>query len=120
MKRDMDLIRKMVLAVEDAPSGYAPDHAIEGYSPEQVGYHAYLLVDAGLAIGFNMTTHGESSPNWRLLHLTWEGHEFADAAREESRWNTAKRTVKEKAGTVSVGVLTQLLGALAKQQVGVP
>ena len=44
MKRDMELIRKLVLALEDAPSGYAPGVLeIEGYTPEQIGYHALYM-----------------------------------------------------------------------------
>jgi len=42
MKRDLDLIRKMVLAMEEAPTGYAPEPLFDGYTPAQVGYHAYL------------------------------------------------------------------------------
>jgi len=57
MKRDMELIRKMVLAVEDAPTGFAPHPLkIAGYTKEQVGYHAYLMVDHGLAKGPRVTT----------------------------------------------------------------
>ena len=48
MKRDMELIRKLVLALENEPTGYAPENLnIEGYTSEQVGYHAYLMIDAG-------------------------------------------------------------------------
>ena len=57
MKRDLELIRKMVLAIEDAPSGYAPELKFEGYTDEQVGYHAYLLLDAGLAKGEDAYTN---------------------------------------------------------------
>src|SRR3712207_3904379 len=116
MKRDMDLIRKIVLAVEDAPSGHAPDLQLDGYTKEQIGYHSYLIVDAGFAAGVDWTSHGDPGPQWLLTHLTWAGHEFADAARDESRWNSAKTTVKDKAGTVTTGVLTQLLSALMKGQ----
>ncbi len=39
MKRDMELIRQMVLAIEDFPSGFAPKTLnIEGYTKEQVSY----------------------------------------------------------------------------------
>ena len=64
MKRDMELIRKMVLAVEDAPSGYAPrDLAIgSDYTSEQVGYHAYQLLDGGYAEGVKVTPLDAGSP----------------------------------------------------------
>ena len=50
MKRDPDLIRKIILAVEDLPTGLVLDKIkIDGYTREQIGYHSYLIVDSGLA-----------------------------------------------------------------------
>jgi hypothetical protein len=48
MKRDMDLIRKIVLWAEEQPPGPLHDIKIEGHSTGEVAYHCYLLVDAGL------------------------------------------------------------------------
>jgi hypothetical protein len=74
VKRDMELIRKLVLALEDALTGYAPDDLkIQGYTPEQVGYHAYLLIDAGLSTGNDVSHMGSSSPEAMLTSLTWAG-----------------------------------------------
>ena len=43
MKRDLDLIRKIVLTVEDLPTGNVPEEIeVDGYTSEQVGYHSYL------------------------------------------------------------------------------
>lgn len=119
MKRDLELIRKLVLAVESSPSGYVKeDVKIEGYSPEQIGYHSYLLIDAGLARGVDITTSGSSSPNWRLLHLTSAGHDFADSARDESTWRKATGLVKDKAGTVTLDVMKQVLASVIKDTLG--
>lgn len=120
MKRDLELIRQMVLAIEDAPSGWAPHLKFEGYSDAQVGYHAYLLIDAGLAKGQDATTNDSEGPEGFISSLTWVGHEFADAARDETRWKRAMGVVHEKGGTVTIGVLTQLLVALMKGALGVP
>ena len=44
MKRDLDLIRKLVLAIEDNPTGFVTDDVhIDGYSEEQIGYHSYAM-----------------------------------------------------------------------------
>jgi hypothetical protein len=54
MKRDLELIRNITLAVENTPTGYVQEKIeIDGYSKDQIGYHAYLLVDAGLAKGLD-------------------------------------------------------------------
>lgn len=120
MKRDLDLIRKMLLAVEEAPSGWAPDLKFEGFADAQVNYHAYLLIDAGLARGADVTTHGSEGPEAILQSLTWEGHEFVEAARDETRWQKAKGLVAEKGGGITLDVLKALLVSLAKSALGLP
>ncbi|MHB8940947.1 MAG: DUF2513 domain-containing protein [Desulfobacteria bacterium] len=120
MKRDLELIRKMVLAIEDAPSGWAPALKFEEYTDAQVGYHAYLLINAGLAKGQYLSTLGNLPPQGFISTLTWAGHEFADAARDETRWRKAMGVVQEKGGTVTIGVLTQLLVSFMKGALGLP
>lgn len=120
VKRDLDLIRKMLLAVEEAPSGWAPRFEFEDYTDAQVGYHAYLLIDAGLAQGADVTTYGSDGPEALISSLTWEGHEFLEAARDESRWKKAQSIVAEKGGGVTLDVLKALLISLAKSALGLP
>lgn len=82
------------------------------------GYHAYLLVDAGLATGADVTSHNSASPHWLISHLTVAGHDFADASRDEGLWKKATATVKDKAGSVSVDVMKQLLVSPVKSSIG--
>jgi len=57
MKRYMELIRKILLVAESAPDGWGPDvPRIEGYTVDQIGYHVYLLADAGLVRAVDVTT----------------------------------------------------------------
>ena len=119
MKRDLELIRKMVLAVEDSPSGWAPQSmSFSGYSAAQVGYHGWLLIDAGLAKGADTTDQQSEGPEAMITSLTWAGHEFADAARDDSRWQKAMGAVRERGGAVTLAVLTQLLVSLMKSAFG--
>lgn len=119
MERDLELIRKLVLAVEANPTGFVlEDLKVEGYSPEQIGYHCFLLVDAGLAKGIDATAMGHTAPRWRILHLTSAGHDFADASRDEGRWRKATEIVKDKAGTVTIDVMKQILVGLIRSTLG--
>jgi hypothetical protein len=48
----MDLVREIHLALEQHPHGFAPDELrIDGFTEEQVGYHAYIMGQAGLIRG---------------------------------------------------------------------
>jgi hypothetical protein len=120
MKRDLELIRKIVMAIEESHSGFAPDLSFDGYTQAQIGYHAYLLIDAGYATGSDATTMGSEGPEAMITSLTWAGHEFADVARDASRWNKALGIVKEKTGTITIELLKVLLTALMKAALGLP
>lgn len=115
MKRDLELIRKIILRMEDAPTGAAPKTELEGYSRMAVGYHNYLIVDAGLAEGRDATTRAsQGSPEWVLAHLTSRGHDFAEAARDEARWKTAL----QKAGAMALPIFIETLIGYVKSKIG--
>ena len=118
MKRDLDLIRKMLLAIEDAPSGWAPELKIDGNTDTQIGYHSYLMIDAGLAHGHDVSELGSEAPNSMISNLTWAGHEFADAARDETLWKKAMGIVAEKGGNITLDIMKQLLSSLMKGALG--
>ena len=120
LKRDHDLIRKILLTIEDHPHGFAPNLKIDGYSDEQVGYHANLLIDAGYANGSTTGGFGTPSPEGLITSLTWAGHEFADAARDDKLWKKAMGIVKDKGGSVTMDVLKELLTSLMKAAIGLP
>lgn len=117
MKRDMELVRAILLALE-ARDHFSPSTAIEieGYEEHEVGYHSLLILEAGLAEGDETTTRG-SGPTALLIRPTWEGHEFLDAAREPSVWGQAKDVVR-KAGGASLGIWVAVLTDLVKRRVG--
>jgi hypothetical protein len=119
VKRDLDLLRKIIFAVEDRCPEAAPGAIeIEGYSATEIGYHSYLLADSGLAKGVDVTTTSDALPQWQILHLTSEGHDFADAARNDSTWKAATKTVRDKTGGVTLEVMKQVLISVVKNTLG--
>jgi Hypothetical protein (DUF2513) len=120
MKRDMDVIRTMLLQIE-ADDDLKLLHTKKPTDSDV--YQVLQLCEAKLIVGVVVVEcmGGE----WILQQtmrprLTWEGHEFLDAARSESVWNDAKKKIGKALGSVSVTVLKQLLTQLAKQQLGLP
>ena len=89
MKRDMELVRKVLLAVE---SGQA-NHAIDGYDDDTIKYHKALVIQAGLAEGSVLksgTGNREIPASVMLKKLTWAGHDFIDAIASDSNWAKVK------------------------------
>ena len=114
MKRDMDLIRAMLMSIETDEHGFASKIEIPNYTQEEIGYHAVLLGEAGLAIVSDITTFGVKSPQAIVIRLTWSGHEFLDAARDKTIWNQAK----DKIGSATIQVWMTVLSALALKKLG--
>lgn len=108
VKRDLDLIRKILLAVEESDTipGDFIDIQIESYSQEEISYHVKLSREAGLVEAVNLSSH--TSFKWVPTSLTWSGHEFLDAARSESKWEDAKKNL-EKLGNFSLRILLDIL-----------
>ena len=93
MKRDMDLARKILFAIEKSDEadrqGFMDYLKIEGdYSENMKSYHVVLLEDAGLIEAEDFSTIG--SYDCRPKGLTWEGHEFLDGIRKEETWEKIK------------------------------
>ena len=117
MKRDMDLVREILLRIEDTP-GFAPKNIeVEGHSEESVGYHIYLLIDAGFVEGIETTHIGSNGPTGFARRMTWEGHEFLDAAREPGRWDTVKTAIG-KIGGATLPIWATLLEHLMLDTLG--
>lgn len=112
MKRDFDLIRELLLRVEED----RPPDEIPGIDDATRIYHIRLLKQAGLVEAIDYSTL--SGPDFEISGLTWEGHDFLDQARNAAIWNKVKRTLKEQAVTVSLSVLKSLLAKAAREHLG--
>jgi len=104
MKRDMNIVRDLLLKIEaDEEPNYHEDTIL---------YHINLLYEAHLIEGTQ--TRG----GWDGLRLTWEGHDFLDAAREDKVWRKALDKLGSAAASVSFTVLKTLLESIVKSQLG--
>jgi len=111
MKRDMDLIRAMLLKAEEQPP-YGPFTnmpAFPGHSDDEMRAHAELAQEAGLIEAEFMMV------GFFIRRLTYSGHEFLDAAREDKLWNKAKETVIKNAGTLTMEAMKTALAALMQK-----
>ena len=121
MKRDMDLIRKLLLYLEEKDNDKViKDLELEGYSKDEVQYHFILMDQAGLIRCERAMSSTTSDRIIRIypFSLTWQGHEFLEASRNDTYWNKAKDLVNSKSGALSFDVLKALLISMAKEAVG--
>ncbi len=89
MKLDPDLVRQILLKVEEFPfDGSFHDVEIEGRTEDEITYHVMLLHEAGLLEALDLSSH--SGVCWKPKRLTYNGHQFLDAARSDTVWQKAK------------------------------
>lgn len=107
MKRNPDLIRHLLLALEEGPGAELlrlPSFA--QYGRHQVDHHFRLLLEAGLVTAGYASTDGR---RWIAVRLTWDGHEYLYKIRDPAVWRHTKNTVG-KVGNWSL----ETMGAVAK------
>ncbi len=120
MKLEPELIREILLFAEAIPAGeYRDIPALEEYDQMTVNCHARHLREAGYLEGHITEDHTGRPVCCRITDLSWKGHEFLNLARNNEGWAWAKKTLTDKAISVSVSVLTRALESYALLQLGI-
>jgi len=115
MKRDMDLLRALLLKIEEMPySGHLMGSIqIPGHTDEEVCYHALQAQDAR----FIEATFLKGTTAFAVKRLTYTGHEFLDLARDDTRWARAKEKVESTTGTLTIEGLKTALSLMIQAAV---
>ncbi len=113
MKRDMDLVRKILLAME------ADEHAdFAGYDQEVIGHHVWLMEQGDLITAAATTVHGEAIAVALPLEIAWRGYEFLDAVRDDVVWTAVGRRLKAQGLSLPLALLQALALKLLAEQAG--
>ncbi len=126
MKRDMDLVREILLKAETREKVSTGD-LLGLVEPTEEGakklaYHLEMLTQQAKFLGGNAHwTHGvgpnhdEARREWYALDLTWAGHEFLDAVRDPEIWRKTKEGAN-KVGNWALDFVVELAKGYAKQK----
>jgi|SRR5690554_5653061 len=118
MKRDMELVREILLFLEDESREYYDDKEtgayklipIDGYTREEVEYHLMIMLDGGLITG-ELPRADDEYTTHRFVRLDWNSHDFIQTFRDDTVWNKAKSHLKDKGfqiANVPMDVLIEL------------
>jgi hypothetical protein len=111
MKRDMDLVREIVLALDQLPADRGLK-GIEGVETPTFAAHVLWLAEAGLVTATFFPSNGQMNPTYaEAWRLTWSGCEFADAIRSDTLWKKAKEDVIKPSASWTFTVLLDWLKA---------
>ena len=126
MKRDLDLIREIMLVLEDKMEygkNFQSTHLIEvmqdkTLSVEKLAYHLGLLVENDF-IKAKEYRHQSGEPTDYLINtITSQGQDFIDTIRQDITWNK----IKEKASNIggfTLSLLVDIGKEYLKKQIGI-
>lgn len=92
MKRDWDVIRAVLIAIED--DNY-DEYLEESENDEAIIKNTVLLIQAGFIDGKVLASLDENADVY-VNDLTWKGHELLDTIRSKPVWEKIKSTAVEK------------------------
>lgn len=109
MKLNQDLVRLLLLQIEDKTRPYEPlelsDISIKDYSYEEILYTTERLLEAGYIKARLETT--DLHRDHVIYSLTWDGHKFLDTVRDNVVWRRTNDIVK-KLSSVSLSLILHI------------
>ena len=129
MKTDLDYLKKLIDAFEDAPAPYTDiDELSEAgldYRSDQFVFHMNILEDQRFIErddhrpGYGMVLSADRMQSWSVipLRLTAGGHQFAEALRNKGVFAQLKKSFAEAGPKTLVSVSLELLAGFTKQQI---
>ena len=122
MKRDMDLIRDILIAIEARESDIVNGLKIDGYLSEDVAYNCSLLYDAGFVKAYKGLYASGKLYSFIVGSLTSSCTEFLEQIRSDTVWNKTKEVIVKKglppALDVIKTVVTSIVEGMVKGAIG--
>lgn len=120
MKRDMELIRTILLNVENDKYQYGQRVHVDGVSDQTCAYHVALMVEEGLVVGNVLKTGSSPYAAAQIDRLTSEGHDFCEGIRQATIWNKVKKDVLKPGAAWTVKFVIQCVKKELYLHLGVP
>ena len=113
VKRDMDLIRNLLIKVEEV---YEPGAGsinfskirIDGYDDKVIAEHLLLMKEAGLIRNINAKQYVTGSTMLSIGNLTNEGYDTLEKFRNDTVWNKTKELARDKGLPMLIDIFSQV------------
>lgn len=117
MQRDMDLIRNLLIKIEEV---YEPGAGsinfskirIDGYDDKVIVEHLLLMKEAGLIRNINAKQYVTGSTILNIGNLTNEGYDTLEKFRNDTVWNETKEIARDKGLPMLIEIFNQVAGTV--------
>ena len=120
MKRDLDLVRQVLLQVEALPAGPPAQYRTSEIDDPVLLAHFELVIAAGLVNGKIARSQGTRGDVISISGLTWEGHEWIEMVRSQTVWNETKATLLERGGALTYELAKAVASRILRARLGLP
>lgn len=116
VNRDMDLIREILLKIEDKNDLVLRVIELPERDYETVSRYVELLYDNGFIDGDKRRDYSQSFSEILVKDLSWDGHDLLDLIRSQDVWDKTKQGVID-AKSFSLDLLKSLAKGYAKTKI---
>ena len=120
MKRDLDLVRQLLLQIEALPAGPPAQYRTSEIEDPVLLAHFELVLASGLVNGKISRSQSSRGDVISISGLTWEGHEWIETVRDQRVWNETKRTCIDQAGALSFDLARAVARRLLRMRLTAP
>jgi hypothetical protein len=113
MERDLDLVRLILLKLEEHDDGLSyDDEVFSDYEKSVVVAHFKLMKEAGLIEAGFFSADGD--PYWigEAVRITWDGYDYLNSIRDDSVWRKVRDVVKSEVGSASFDTIKNVASSL--------
>ena len=96
MQRDMELVRRILLSVEARPDLKLAMIRLPGEEAVKLARHVEMLVKSGLVDARQVNRGSSPLPQYLVSDLSWDGHDFLAALKNETVWRKLKAALSAK------------------------
>ena len=110
MQLDMDLVRKILLNVEENKDNLH-ELKIEGYTRDEIIYHCDVLDDEGMFLdkSYRKEYADGGVYYFYVTNLSWKGHKFLNEIRDDSKFGKAKDFIKKNALPLTIDTIKTII-----------
>lgn len=109
MKRDMDLVREILMVVAECDDRVDYDVFVNDcYDKNFVIYTIELMKEAGLLKANVTKAYGGDYVSARIDSLTWQGHEFLGNIKNDKVWAKVKKILAKTCKSASIDVVKKI------------
>ncbi len=120
MKRDLDLVRQLMLQIEALPAAPPVQYRMSEIEDPVLLAHLEMLIEAGLVNGRISRSQGARGDVISVSGLTWRGHEWIEMVRSQSLWNDVKTTVLDGGGVLTFELTKAVAAKILRARLALP